>query len=695
MNQEILLLEIGSDEIPAQYLPLAIESLGERVKTALSNARFDFDTVRTLGTPRRIAVLVEGLSEVSREATSKVRGPSKKVAYDENNNPTKALSGFCRSLGIDPEAVIIEKENGGEYVYGFKKIPGRSVYEVLPEIIPDVVMGMECPRPVRWGEGLRWYRPIRWVVCLFGDKVVPLTVASKQAGRISYGHRTIAPTPVEIPSAGEYLRVMASVGVVPDLIQRKTIIMERARKLAEDMGGKLLEDEDLLSEVACLCEHPAPFLGRFKEDYLRLPGDVLITVMRHHQRYFPIFDDAGNVMPGFVGVRDGDSEQGMGTVRSGNEWVIRARLDDACFFFDQDTKRSLESRLPELKGVYFLRGAGTMFDKVDRIKKIAQWLGNAIGLSGSSLANLERAAELCKCDLVTFMVREFSELEGIMGGHYAHLEGQHKEVAAAISEHYLPRGPKDRLPAVGVSSALSIADKIDTLAVAFSLGIEPSGSQDPLGLRRSATGIVSTVMHYGYDFPMESLVNQATALARACVKNPDDTAPARLLEFLRGRVEVYLSERGLAVEVVRAVLGGGETRIARLPGMALALDGAVRSGTLGDLVIGWRRTAVLGKSAEERTVDPDLLVEAQEKELYDALRETTPKANELYENQRYSDYLALLASLRPRIDGCLDNVLIMATEPAVRRNRVALLGSVSDLFTRFADFGQVLSLAAR
>lgn len=695
-----LLLEIGSDEIPARYLLSAIYDIKARTKKALEGSRLTFEDIQSYGTPRRLAVYVTGLAAKSLDATTKVRGPSKKVAFDSGGNPTKALQGFCRSLGIDPSEAIVEKENGGEYVYGFKHEPGRSIDQILPEVLPPMVLGMDCPHPLRWGEeNWRWYRPIRWVTCLFGDRVISLEIAGVKSGQVSFGHRTLHPETVQIPSASQYFQVIEEAGVIVDESRRREVIIKGARALSREISGKPFEDEALLDEVTCLCENPAPFRGSFSQEYLNLPEEVLVTVMRHHQRYFPIFDDCGNVLPGFIGVRDGSPSLGMDNVRKGNEWVLKARLEDASFFYSQDRKTPLEARLPELKGVYFLRGAGTLHEKTKRLTDITAYLGRSLGFSENEMELALEAARLSKCDLVTSLVRELPELEGVMGGHYARANGAAEEVAKGISQHYLPRGAGDRLPDKGVSSVVALADKLDTLSVAFSLGIEVSGSQDPMGLRRAASGVANIILTHGYDFDIDELLRFTVGLGMQAVEkkkiDDEESVVARLKQFVLFRVEVILSERGFPIEMIRGVLAGRENRISRLPLMVEALAALPVSGALTDVVIGWRRTSVLGKTAAGRDVIPELLVDDPEKELYHLVNQLKDEMESLFQGKEYARYLDELSSLRVPIDNCLDKVLIMAKDEELKQNRLRLLGLVSDMFTRFADFSYVLPLVGK
>lgn len=688
-----LLLEIGSDEIPARYLPLAFDQLRIRSEGAFRESRLGFDRICVFGTPRRLCLYVQGVADAGDDTSQEVRGPSKKVAYDGEDNPTKALLGFARSIGVEPSDLTERTERGGEYLYGTKFEKGLPAASILEKILPGVVMGMECPHPLRWGDqDWRWYRAIRWVVCLLGSEVVPVEIAGKVGGRSTYGHRTLHPGQAEIPDADSYFRVMENCSVVVDQDLRRKQIVMGAQWWAKDISGVPLIDEDLLSEVVSISEHPSAFLGRFDDQYLSLPRDVLFTAMRHHQRYFPTVDGDGGVLPGFIGVRDGDPEEGIDIVRRGNEWVLRARLADAEFFYEQDLKISLEDRLDDLKGVRFLRNAGTMYEKTLRLKQLTGDFASKLGLSADDAERARQAANLSKCDLTTALVREFPELEGIMGGLYAANEGFHADVAKALAQQYLPRGSKDPIPDGQVGSVLALSDKMDTLAVAFSLGVEVSGSQDPMGLRRAALGVVGILSGRGYDVDLDSLLEMPLELASKAVLEPAENAREKLSAFLVSRIETGLLEKGYSPGIVRAVLGGKERRVPRIPFMAEALHSVSRTSELEDVVIGWRRTSVLGKASSSRQVSPELLQEEAEEDLYLIVTQQRERADELFQGQQYKDYLLLLASLRRPIDECLDQVLIMAEDPSVKANRLALLGTVSDLFTGFADFSHVLSL---
>ncbi len=473
---------------------------------------------------------------------------------------------------------------------------------------------------------------------------------------------------------------------------RRQNILKYAEVLSNSISGTPLVDEALLSEVVFLCEHPSGFLGEFDEKYLDLPKEILITAMRHHQRYFPILGEHGQVLGGFVGIRDGHPKTGINTVRTGNQWVLRARLEDAQFFYNQDVKLSLEKRLPELKGIRFLKGAGTVYDKVKRVEKLTQLISDKLDLGAIRTQKAVLAASLLKCDLVTSVVREFPELEGIIGGIYGKLQELPEEVTDAISQQYLPKGMTDVPPDAGISSVVALADKLDTLAVSFCANIGVSGSQDPFGLRRTGHGVVSILMTHGYDLDIEDLVQSALALASETVDAAIPPTQDKLVTFLMDRVEAVLAHKGYSVQIIRAILGGQEKRIARLPEMASALADLVDAPAMLDVVTGWRRTNVLAKGVSAGPVAQELLKETAEKNLHFAFTLRSQKLNAFYKKGDYSGYLCLLAELRPFIDACLDEVLIMATEPELKQNRLRLLGAVAETFTRFADFSQMLSV---
>lgn len=685
------LLEVGVEEIPARYLPGAVEELGDRAKEAFLSSRIVFGTLETFGTPRRLVLYARDVHPVTRPVEVKVRGPSKRAAYDQSGAPTRALLGFCKSQGISPDQVVVEADRSGEYVYALKVDPGIPVGDALRETLPGVVLGLTCPRPLRWN-GHRFFRPIRWVVCLYGGDVVPVEIAGIRAGRTTWGHRTLQPGSRDVHSAGEYFAVVRDMGVVPSIAERREIILRRSRETAASTGGHPVKDDALLEEVACLAEHPAPFLGSFDPEFLVLPTEVLSTVMKHHQRFFPVEDSSGKLLPHFVGVRDGDPVEGIQTVREGNEWVLRARLEDAVFFYREDLRVPLAQRLESLKGVYFLRGAGTLYDKTQRLEKIVDYLADELKLSEDERERASLASRLSKCDLTTAMVRELPELEGVMGGHYAESQGYPLDVCRALACQYLPRNAGDPLPDRGIPSLIALADKLDTLAVAFALGISPSGSQDPYALRRLGSGVVAILTGHGMRIDLDRVLEFCLGLAGNAVTNPKEDAKDELKAFIASRFETHLSEKGFKVEIIRTVAGGALRDLAAALKRAGALSEFVTLPLFGDLIVGYRRSSVLAKNARSTQISRDLLIEPAEIALYNEVEQKEPVGRLLFEKEDFRRYLELLASLRPAIDRCLDEVLIMANDEKLRENRLALLNRVSALFSLYGDFSHVLPL---
>lgn len=690
-----LLLEVGVEEIPARYLSGAVRELAARAREAFSNSRIVWGEIEAYGTPRRLILYARGVHPLTEPVETRIRGPSKHVAYDEHGAPTRALLGFCRSQGITAEHVTVENDRSGEYVYAVKVNPGIPVSGALREVLPGIVLGLTCQRPLRWN-GHRFFRPIRWVLCLYGEDVVEVEIAGVRAGRTTWGHRSLHPGSRELHSAPEYFTAIRDIGVIPSIAERREMIIKGSTDVAAEVGGSPVLEEALVEEVTCLTEHPAPFLGRFEAEFLTLPVDVLSTVMKHHQRYFPVQDASGKLLPYFVGVRDGDPSFGMDTVRKGNEWVLRARLEDAAFFYREDLKVPLLDRLESLRGMYFLGGAGTIYDKVLRLEKIVRYLASELRMTEEDRRRAEIASKLAKCDLTTAMVRELPELEGVMGGHYARSQGYPEEVCLALSCQYLPRSADDPLPAPGISSLVSLADKLDTLAVAFLLGVSPSGSQDPYGLRRMGYGVIATIVGHEMRLDVERALDMCLMLGRESVPEnrgrTTDEVARDLQTFMSSRFETYLGEKGLRIEVVRTVLPGALNDPTSAYGKAKALSEFIERPAFGDLIVAYRRSSVLAKSARGDRPSRHLLVEPAEIALLDELERGEESARLLLEKGDFGGYLEFLSSLRPAVDRCLDEVLIMAEDEGLRQNRLALLNRVSALFSRYGDFAHVVPL---
>lgn len=684
MTPEELVLEIGMEEVPARFLGSTLASLREKAVAALAAARLEYAALRTLGTPRRLVLHVEGLAPCQSTRVEEVRGPSQAAAYDAAGAPTRAALGFARGQGVDVADLLVRSTPAGEYVYAVRRELGRPTLEVLPSLLEQVIKGIEAARPMRWGDtDFRFVRPIRWLLALYGPELVPLELAGARSDRKTYGHRTMAPGSHLVQDAQSYFQLLPTIGVVLDGKERKQRIGEQVKATAVATGGVYLADDELLEEIAGLVEYPTVFIGAFHQRYLALPTPVLVRTMRHHQRVFPVGSARGGLLPVFIGVRNGDQEY-LEVVRRGCERVIGARLADAEFFFQQDTRVPLVDRLPELERVVFMENLGSLYQKTRRVQQLARVLSAMTGTRGRTAQAIDRAALLCKADLVTSLVKELPELQGVMGREYALRSGEDADAAEAIYEHYLPRNAEDTLPRQLPGAVVGLADRLDTLAGGFALGLSPTGSQDPYGLRRQALGVALLCWHTELNLDLEEAVMRAVCLQPLELKDPGQVAEA-VVEFVMGRVRTLFGESGMRLDVVDAVLASGAREVRDAWRRCTALAGLVDQPDFQAVMAGFRRIANLAKSAAGKTPQPGSLVEPAEKALYLALSETARQFRARLECRDYQGYLRLLAGLKPAIDGFLDDVLVLAEAEDLRANRLALLGWTLELFNSIAD----------
>ncbi|MBX6377106.1 MAG: glycine--tRNA ligase subunit beta [Clostridia bacterium] len=679
-----LVLEIGVEEMPAGVVAPALAQLAERAGAALAAARLAPASLESWGTPRRLTLYGTGVPEEQEPLRTRIRGPAAAVAFDAEGKPTRAALGFARAQGVGVADLQVEETPSGPYVFAEKVTPGRSAIAVLAEVLPQVVLGIEFPRSMRWGDGdARFVRPIRWVLALLDDAVVPFRLAGVESDRTTRGHRFLAPEPVVVPRASAYRQVLAAACVVVDPRERESVIRGQVEAAARQIGGRAVVEPDLLAEVTYLVEHPTAFVGRFDPSFLALPREVLTTVMRVHQRYFPVEDGAGHLLPAFVAVRNGDTRS-LDVVVAGNEKVLRARLTDARFFYDEDRRRPLADRVPDLEHVVFQEQLGTMADKVRRVRRLAAWLATAAGLEAWEREALDRAALLCKADLLTAMVYEFPELQGVMGREYARLAGEAEAVAQAIYEHLLPRFAGDELPLTAVGAALAVADKLDTVVGGFGAGLQPTGSQDPYGLRRQALGILSILRGGMPEVPLTAAVREAAA----GYGFGEDVVEA-VLTFFGGRLRGQMAEAGHDHDVVEAVLARGFGRVSDVWARAAALERCRREGPWDDVATVYRRAANLSRSAPSGALRAERLAEPAERELYEALAAAEPRARGAAGAGRYDDFFAAVASLRGPLDRFLDAVLVMSPDPEERANRLALLRRTADLAGLVAELDRL------
>ena len=685
------LVEIGTEELPPKALRALMDAFGENLTRAIDDARLDHGTVQTHASPRRLAVLVESLAEVQADRKVEQKGPPVRIAFDDDGKPTPAATAFATKCGVGVDELQREKTDKGEWLTFGAVEAGRSTAELMPGLVEQALSSLPIPRRMRWGAGgAEFVRPVHWVVLLHGDTAIDGKVMGISAGNVSQGHRFHSGGDIEISSVDTYLDTLEKTGyVIADFERRRSMVGDGVNKAAASLDGLVVDGDALYDEVAALVEWPVPVVGRFDEVYLDLPREVVISTLTGHQRYFPIADKDGTLLPNFVTVANIESKD-PDQVRSGNERVIRPRLADAAFFWDADRKTSLDARRDALREVVYQRGLGSLFDKSQRVASIAKHLSKAVDTDAMPVA---RAAELAKCDLLTGMVGEFPELQGTMGRYYALADGEAAEIVAAIGEHYQPRFAGDDLPASLEGQLLAVADKIDTLAGVFSIGKKPSGNRDPFGLRRAALGIVRILLECALDIDLRTLI------ARAVDEQPkgkfdDDELAADLYAYITDRLKAYCLDRdkGLNSETFEAVMVRQPSSLVDFDRRLAAVQTFARLEQAESLAAANKRIANILRKAECGTDLPlkeKLLQEDAEKTLFSALDNAQSKVRPMLDERRYADALNTLADLRDPVDRFFDDVMVMADDDAVRDNRLALLGALRSLFLEVADISRL------
>ncbi len=682
------LMEIGCEEIPSRFLPGAMEQLEQGAASLLEENRLGYGNIETYATPRRLVVLIKELESEQADLVEKVKGPPKDKAYDEQGEPTKALHGFVKSQGITMEQVEEEVIKNARYLVARKEISGRPTEELLPDLMPQLIRKLSFPKPMYWqSKDVRFARPIRWILALYGSKTARFKFAGLEAGNKTYGHRFLAPGPFEINSADEFFSCLEENYVVLDHNRRRDIILEQLKEKAEEKGGVALIDDDLLEEVTYLVEYPLAVDGTFDEAYLDLPQEVPITTMQHHQRYFPIVEkESGRLLPYFIGISNNKFHP---NVRKGYSKVLQARLADGRFFFNEDRKEPLENYVTKLQSVVFLESLGTLDQKRARLVELSEKLGQELNLAEDRIDIARRIAHLCKADLVTSMVKEFTELQGVMGREYARLSGEPEKVAVGIFEHYLPRYPGDSLPSIKEAALVSLADRVDTLAGCFATGIQPTGSQDPYGLRRQAQGAVNILLNEEIDISLNKYISHALdVLSSELGTSPEQRqeVEASLHDFLRQRIRFAFQERGIGHDVIEAVLAVPFNTVSELHDRARLLDEQRQSPLLNDVIAAYNRVANLARNASGSEPESSYLGEPAEKELFEKWQE----ANKEFESAGSpTEKLTVLRALKNPIDGFFDDVMVMVDDDKIRSNRLNLLAGVTGLFNRLADFSKM------
>lgn len=680
-----LLLEIGTEEVPAHVMPGILSQLKENAAKTFEELRIEYKNIKTLGTPRRSALLVEGLAEQQADLSKENRGPAVNIAFDADGKPTKAAQGFARGQGVKPEELVTKDG----YVYAMVHEKGGQTVDLLGDTLKGLVDGLNFPNNMHWADlDYKFIRPLRWLVALYGQDVIDFEVANVKSGRTSRGHRFLSEGDFEIANAEDYVEACRKASIIVDQNERCEMIRQQIAEVAAANGGQAEVNEDLLEEVLYLVEYPTALCGKFDEKYLALPAEAVITPMRDHQRYFPVLKD-GQLLPLFITIRNGGKEH-LETVQHGNERVLRARLEDAQFFFDEDRKKTLEQHGEKLKTVVFQDGLGTIYDKALRLEVLAGYIAYAIGANEQDKKDAVRAAKLAKADLVTGMVTEFTELQGVMGREYALLDGETKTVAQAIDEHYMPRFAGDSQPASVAGRIVSLADKIDTIVGTFSRGLIPTGSQDPFALRRQALGIVNMLKEAQYHISLSQLVAKAMELLKIADAGQQAKLQNDVADFMKLRLKNVLADADIRYDVVEAVF----VTVDDIYGVFLRAQ-AVNEAVKQDMektIQAFVRTGNIARKAEDvqAAVETGLLAEQVEKDLYKAYEEAASKVEKEVAAQDYAGAIATLSKLAAPIDAFFDGVMVMDKDEKIKNNRLGLLKLVDNLICQVADFSKIV-----
>ena len=662
-----LLFEIGAEEIPAGFMPNILGQLKQLAETKLNDAHLPFESIATYGTPRRLALIVKGLADTSAEISERHKGPSASIAYDADGNATKAAIGFARGKGLDVADLVVEDG----YIYAETKTAGVPAKDIVTEMLPQLITGLNFPKSMHWGNlDAKFVRPVRWLVALLDEEVIPVEFATVQSGNVTRGHRFLGADEITIKNAASYVDTLKENFVMVDQDARRELISKQLHDMAASKNASIVWDDDLLEEINYLVEWPTALCGGFEESYLALPDAAIITPMKDHQRYFPLVDQDGKLLPMFLTVRNG-SDHSIEVVQAGNERVLRARLDDAKFFFNEDRKKPLIDRQDGLTKIVFQEGLGNLADKTERLLKLGRVFGEECGLHEDTVVVLERATELAKTDLTTGMVTEFTELQGVMGKEYALLDGESPEVAEAIFEQYLPRFAGDVLPQTEAGKVLSIIDKVDNIVATFSRGLIPTGSQDPYALRRQTIGILNILLGSEWNISLRPIFKASMELLNVAADKQEELLN-QVEEFFTLRLKNIFLDREVPHHVIDLLLSNNELSVADAEGLVNALL-ANRIDENVELVQAYTRMYNLVKDVEYTGVNSDLLKEDAEKELFEAASKASEASSAAWEAGDYDAVVAVPATLVPAINKFFEDVMVMDKDEAIKANRLQLV----------------------
>ncbi len=686
---QTLYIEIGTEEMPAGYIQPALEWMSAWMAKFLDENRIAHGEPSVAGTPRRLVLNIPGVAEAQQAVSIEIVGPPKSAAYDAEGKPTKAAEGFAKGQGVGVADLGIKLTPKGEYLCVSKEEAGLAAREIIERALPDFIARIPFPKSMHWSSySVTFARPVQWIAAMLGNEVLECSYALVRSGKKSMGHRFMSPVWIEVKDFESHRDNLRKNYVILDIAERRELIRQGADKAAAEVGGKILADDELLDEVTQLVEFPQPLVGRFEDKYLELPPELLITVIKKHQRYFAVTDGAGALLPYFVTIAN-IVPRDFSVVAAGNARVVRARLEDARFYYGEDQKVRLDDRVEHLKGVVFHSKIGTSFEKMERFSELALMLAERV--AGDRMAEVRRAAKLCKADLVSGVVGEFPELQGIMGKTYARLQGEREAVCEAIYEHYLPNRSGGPVPQRIEGALLSIADKIDTIAACFGVGLLPTGTTDPFALRRQTLGIIRIVLETPLRISLGDLLDRALKLLSHKLTQPAENVKQNIAAFFEGRLHHYLasSGEGFSPDVIDAALASGIDDLLESVEKTKALARFTLRPDFAALAAAFKRVANIIKAPETAPVDVSLFNSPAEGVLFNELIKAEEAAGAMLARSDFAGALEAMAQLKPMIDSFFDSVLVMDSDESVRRNRLALLTRTRAFFNRMADFRKI------
>ena len=685
------LLEIGVEELPARFVELALTQLKDKAAKLLKENEIDFKDMEVYATPRRLTLIINDISMYQNDLDVVSKGPSKKISFDEDNNPTKPLLGFMKSQGVELKDIEIREFKGEEYVYVSVHKKGEAVENILSKNMANLIKNINFPKNMKWGgKNIKFARPIRWVVSLLNDEVVSFEFEGIPVSNITRGHRFLGSSHIVVDHVDNYEKLLEENYVILDQNKRRETIKYGSNKLAKSLGGEIYEDEDLLEELTYIVEYPTPIMGRIKDEYLMLPKEVITTPMRDHLRYIPVYDDKGELLPYFITIRNGNEEY-KEIVVAGNEKVLEARLEDAKFFYKDDISKPLEDYVDELKGVMFQDKLGTMYDKSQRVKSLCVKVGEYLEVADETIESLKRASYLSKADLNTKTVQEFTELQGVMGKIYAEKSGESKIVSQAIFEQYLPRYSHDSLPKSTTGSILAISDKLDTIVGLFAIGLIPTGSQDPFALRRSAIGIINIINNNKWEVSLSEIIDYALYVYTEEMTLAFDynEVKSSILEFLKGRIKNMLQEENIRYDIIESVLSIDDN-VTSIFKKANELNEYFKEDR-DKLVESLTRLHNIAKKYETGEFDEELLENDIEKALYEKSKEILPEFEKLANKKAYSEAMNELNELVDPINNYFDNIMVLVDDEKIRNNRLAMLANIDEVIKNILNIEKIVT----